>query len=401
MLRWRTNPSNEAEIALDRSINRIVNQEIEGFTFIYDPGGDQKASYYDQLKVEIAAGSAPDVFWLSGTDLADFATRGMILDLQAFAEADTDYVAENFYAGPMQHLTYDPKTGQTGQRLWGLPRDVSTFVLYLNLDLIEQGLMPDPRQLAKEGKWDWHAFLQVAEAVNHLGDNVYGYGQNAWWATYGYWLQAAGGDFYYPDRSACLLDSQKALYGLDFQRAMYQDSQVAVPYHEDAAGHFLVGGLGMYLDGRGAAKVVDASVHFNWDIVKLPDGPEGPSHWLLWGAYVVSRNTKHPQAAYQLVRTFTRSDIQLKMSELDAKIPSRVNNHVTRHFLTLRPPKNNGAYLQALTDNAQTMGPLWNGSWFHYLAIMDHLLSRVLTGELTLEDYASAICNEANSAFFR
>jgi len=67
----------------------------------------------------------------------------------------------------MANLTHNIATGTEGATsgaLWGLPRDVSTFALYLNLDLLaEAGFTgdKDPRELAKAGKWDWAAFLQV------------------------------------------------------------------------------------------------------------------------------------------------------------------------------------------------------------------------------------------------
>ncbi|MGB9634285.1 MAG: sugar ABC transporter substrate-binding protein, partial [Chloroflexaceae bacterium] len=97
---------------------------------VYEPGGSETASYQDVLKTELSAGTAPDVFWIPGTDIADFATRSLILNLRDLADADSDYKDADFYPGPMFHLTFNPETGKTGEALWGLPRDVSTFVLY-------------------------------------------------------------------------------------------------------------------------------------------------------------------------------------------------------------------------------------------------------------------------------
>ena len=95
---------------------------------------------------------------------------------------------DDFYAGPMYHLTYNPETQRRGAdsgALWGLPRDVSTFVLYLNNDLIAEAGAADPRELAKNGEWTWDAFLEVAQKVRALGSDIYGYGANAWWGPYG------------------------------------------------------------------------------------------------------------------------------------------------------------------------------------------------------------------------
>ena len=91
----------------------------------------------------------------------------------------TAFSVDDFYAGPMYHLTYNPETGASGAdsgALWGIPRDVSTFALYLNMDLINEAGAPDPRELAANGEWDWDAFLDVAQKTRALGSDIYGYG---------------------------------------------------------------------------------------------------------------------------------------------------------------------------------------------------------------------------------
>ena len=200
---------------------------------VYEPGGSETSSYQDVLKTEIAAGTAPDVFWIPGTDVADFATRGLILNASELAAADADFGVDAFYPGPMEFLTLNPETG-AADALWGLPRDVSTFVLYLNLDLLAEAGVDDPRELAANGEWDWDAFLATADATRALGSDVFGYGANAWWGPYGVWLNAAGGGFFTEDRLACGLDSAESLAGLEFQRSLYQEYDVAVPYGEDS-----------------------------------------------------------------------------------------------------------------------------------------------------------------------
>ena len=127
-LRWRTRPDNQAEIDLYQQISDDIDADSEAFSLKYEPGGSETASYQDVLKTEIAAGTAPDVFWIPGTDVADFAKRGLILDLREQAE-EAGVEDSDFYEGPMGHLTTDPETGQPGDKLWGLPRDVSTFAL--------------------------------------------------------------------------------------------------------------------------------------------------------------------------------------------------------------------------------------------------------------------------------
>jgi multiple sugar transport system substrate-binding protein len=399
-LRWRTRPDNQAEIDVYQSISDELDQQLEGISLKYEAGGSETSSYQDVLKTEIAAGTAPDVFWIPGTDVADFATRGLIMDLREMAAGTEGYSDENFYPGPMFHLTFNPESGQSGETLWGLPRDVSTFALYLNLDLINEAGAADPRELAKEGKWNWDSFLEVASAVRGLGSDIYGYGANAWWGPYGVWLNAAGGGFFTEDRTACALDSKESLAGLEFEQKLYGDFDVAVPYGEDSEPPFLAGKVGMFQNGRWATPSVRSSAKFTWDVVELPEGPAGkPGNWLFWGAYVVNGKTAHPEEAWQLIQALTTAETQGKVSALGANIPSRVSQEALDAFLTFTPPDNNQAFLNGLAKEPATEGPVWAGSWPEYDAIMGPAVQAVLTGNQSLDDFKASICNEANKVF--
>lgn len=400
-LRWRTRPDNQAEIDVYSAVSTDLDSAMEGVTLVYEPGGSETSSYQDVLKTEIGAGTAPDVFWIPGTDVADFATRGLILDMKSMADATEGFSAGDFYPGPMYHLTYNPETSMTGEALWGLPRDVSTFALYLNLDLIAEAGADDPRELAKEGKWTWEAFLDVAKKVQALGSDVYGYGANAWWGPYGVWINSAGGNFYNADRTACGLDTPEAIAGLTFERQLYVEDKVAVPYGEDSEPPFMAGKVAMFQNGRWATPGVRANANFNWDVVELPTGASGQGNWLFWGAYVVNANTEHPEEAWKLVQMLTTAETQGKIAALGANIPSRMSQEAFDAFLTFTPPANNQAFLNGIADaNKPTAeGPLWAGSWPNYDSIMGPMVNKVLNGELTIEDYQKTICIEANKAF--
>jgi multiple sugar transport system substrate-binding protein len=287
---------------------------------------------------------------------------------------------------------------ETGVTLWGLPRDVSTFALYLNLDLIAEAGADDPRQLAANGEWDWAAFQDVAQAVTDLGGDIKGYGGSAWWGPYGVWINAEGGSFFNEDRTACALDSEESLAGLEFAQQLYA-SGVAIPYGEDPEPPFRAGSVGMFQNGRWATPGI-RTVEFNWDVVDLPDGPGGgPGNWLFWGAYVVNANTEHPEEAWALVQALSTAETQAQVSALGANIPSRVSQQALDAFLTFTPPDNNQAFLNGLANDPSTEGPLWAGSWPDFVTAMDTQISALLTGELTLDGFAETVCDEANRAF--
>ena len=96
------------------------------------------------MLTQLAAGEAPDVFWIPGANIAQFAQAGVIFDLREIADADGGYSDADFYPGPMEQLTTEVESGQPGNALWGLPRDVSAYSLYLNTDLIAEAGAEDP-----------------------------------------------------------------------------------------------------------------------------------------------------------------------------------------------------------------------------------------------------------------
>ena len=397
-LRWRTRPDNQEEAGVYKGISDAIDAKLEGVSLAYEPGGSEGASYQDQLKTEIANGTAPDVFWIPGTDVADFAKRGLILNMADLAAATEGYSNDAFYAGPMGFLTYNPET-DANDALWGLPHDVSTFVLYLNQDLLAEAGAPDPIALAKEGKWDWDTFVDVSSKVRALGSDIYGYGANAWWGPYGTWMNAAGGGFFNADRTACNLNSPESLAGLEFEQKLYQDLDVAVPYGEDSEPPFRAGKVGMFQNGRWATPGV-RTVDFNWDVVELPKGPAGNAgNWQFWGAYAVNANTKHPEEAWKLVQELTQAETQAKISALGTNIPSRVSQEAIDAFLTFTPPANNQAFINGLQDKAVAEGPVWKGDWPSYVTVMDANVQALMTGEKTIDDFAATICDEANKTF--
>ncbi len=403
-IRWRTRPDNQAEIDVYQSASSTIDAKLDGITLVYEPGGSESSSYQDVLKTEIAAGTAPDVFWIPGTDVADFATRGLILNIYDMGKATAGFNVNDFYPGPMYHMTYNPANATSGAEsgaLWGLPRDVSTFVLYLNLDLIAEAGADDPRELAAAGNWTWESFLEVSQAVTALGSDIYGYGANAWWGPYGVWLNSAGGGFFNETRTACALDTPESLAGLEFQRSLYVEHKVAVPYGEDSEPPFMAGRVAMFQNGRWATPGVRANANFEWDVVELPQGPKGQGNWLFWGAYVINAKTEHPEEAWQLVQMLTDAEIQGTISALGTNIPSRVSQQALDAFLTFTPPANNQAFLNGIADaNYPTAeGPVWAGSWPSFDAVMGPAITAVLTGATTVNDFAATICAEANKTF--
>lgn len=243
-LRWRTRPDNQAEIDVYQAVSDTIDESWDGVSLAYEPGGSETASYQDVLIAELEAGTAPDVFWIPGTDVARFAKLDLILNLNDLAGADEEFAVEDFYPQIMEHLVVSLDDGDA---LWGVPRDASAFGLYYNADLFDEAGLDYPDE-----SWTWVEFENAAAEIGALGDDTFGFGQSNWWAHYGFFINAAGSSFFNEDSTGCGLNNDETVVGLDYLKGLYEAGN-GVPWGEDAEPAFLAGQSGMFINGRWAS----------------------------------------------------------------------------------------------------------------------------------------------------
>ncbi len=389
---WRTRPDNQAEIDVYTAASESIDAGWEGVSLTYSAGGQEGAGYQDVLIAEIEAGTAPDVFWIPGTDVARFAELGLILNLNDLASADAEFSKDDFYPGPMGFLTTPLEEGQ--EVLWGLPRDVSAFAIYYNADLFDEAGLDYPA-----AGWTWDEFFAAAEGITALGEEIKGFGMNAWWANWGYWVNAAGSSFFTEDYKGCGLNNEATVVGLEAASSLFENGW-AVPWGEDTEPPFLAGNVGMFMNGRWATPGTIANAGFNWNVAPLPEGPGGPTNWLFWGAYVVNAKTAHPEEAWDLVTRLTSAEIQGQIASLGANIPSRATEEAIALFLGTLP--DSGVDNQAFVDGAavgMTEAPLFFGDWPAIDAEYGSQVNLVLNGELSAQEFADTICDRVAPLF--
>ncbi|GAB4526290.1 MAG: sugar ABC transporter substrate-binding protein [Anaerolineae bacterium] len=388
-LRWRTRPGTEVEAELYAGIGETIDAEWDGVGLTYEGVSE---NYVDVLITEIEAGTAPDVYWIPGIEVARFAQRGLLYNLNDLAAADEGFSIEDFYAGPMSFLTTPVDEGDA---LWGLPRDVSSFAIYYNATLFDEAGIPYPGG----EDWTWERFYDSAEAIRGLGDEIYGFGMGTWWAHWGYWVNTGGGALFNDDYTACALDTEGTVTGLEFITSLYTDD-LALPFGTNAEPAFTAGTLGMFQQGRWGTPNLVNNADFEWNVAPLPEGPGGPSNWIFWGAYVVNPNTEHPQEAWELLRRLTEPEVQGQIASLGANIPSRSTNVAIDLFLDTYAER--GLNNQAFVDGLQVglaEAPLFFGDWGAINQAYSDGINAVFDGTLTPQAFSETICVQVAAAF--
>ena len=383
-MRWRTRPDNQAEIDVYQKASDAIDAQLEGITLVYEPGGSETSSYQDVLKTEIAAGTAPDVFWIPGTDVADFATRGLILNLDDLAVPPR---ASAWMTSIRPDVPPDLQPGdaasQARQR-----RPVGPAPRRIDLRAVpEPG--PDrrsrrsrPARAGREGEWTWDAFLDVAQTVRALGSDIYGYGANAWWGPYGVWMNCSR--WWFLQRRPHRLRARHARIAgraWSSSAACTRTTMWPCPTAKTASRPSWPAGRHVPERPLGHTRRPRQRETSPGTWLSCRPARRALGNWLFWGAYVVNANTEHPEEAWKLVQALTTAEIQGMISELGTNIPSRVSQEALDAFLTFTPPDNNQAFLNGLPTTRSPKARCGQARGLEFDAVMGPAVASVLTGE--------------------
>lgn len=394
-IRWRTRPDNQAEQDVYQQISDDLSAQLasQGIKLQYDPA--PVTGYLDKLTTEFSAGNAPDIVWIPGASVADYATKSALLDLKPLADKDTSFKISDYYDAPMKEL-------QENGHLWGLPRDISTLVIYYNKDLFKAKGVDDPADLAKQGKWDWENFLRVAQELTDPASKVYGFSMTNWWGPWGYFIYAAGGSMFNADRTACGLDDPKSQEGLQFMADLFNKHKVATqPGIEGGVGEteFIAGQAGMLPNGRWMTPAMRENAKFDWGVVEMPKGPGGNTTWLFWGPYVISAKTKYPDQAWIVMKALTSPEVQGKIAALGTNIPSNKAQAAVDSFLSSKPPDDNQPFI-AGAAYAQAEIPLFTANWDAVVnGVYQPAIDEIMSGKTSVEAATKQACEDANPLF--
>jgi multiple sugar transport system substrate-binding protein len=274
-------------------------------------------SYWTKLDTLFAGGTPPDVFAMDAPLFLDWQTRGVLLNLQPYIDANPgflDDVYEQTLSGYMLADGY-----------YGLPRDFQTIVMYYNKDMFDAAGVEYP----KEG-WTWQDLREMAKklTVDKNGDgktDQYGYSCDLWdmelcWSEA---IWAYGGNVINSDYTQTLIGEPKAreawklFYDMTFVDKSMPDTIAAGEYGYDL---LQAGVAAMWPHGHWAMPAYK-DVEFQWDVAPMPTGPAGQATSVNSAGFVIAKDSKHPDAAWEFVKYALSQTGQTRLTELGLAIP--------------------------------------------------------------------------------
>ncbi len=334
-------------------------------------------NYWPKLLTELIAGDPPDVFDIEQGNLVQFASKGLLLPLDAYMKRDS-VNASDFYTASLLEGQWNGKSlGTSPGTQYALPWDYQVGVWFYNKTMFEHAGVPLP----KPG-WTWADVRADALKLTKrdASGNITQYGTIApnnpnadlWLLT-----TALGGSYFSPGLNKVTLGGGFAK-AVQFSHDLIWKDKVAPPYDPTSQiDPFLTGKVGMWSSGTWQLFPYQSIKSFQWDIAPIPSGAPGMPA-VDWGAanrFAIARASKNPDATWELLRFLAGNAegqqmiarMRIEPPDIKAFSPLYYNAFKQPQSISIIPASFNGA--QAYPD---FMG------WDHQASELNKLMGQVL-----------------------
>jgi multiple sugar transport system substrate-binding protein len=347
-------------------------------------------SYWDKLKTLYAGGTPPDVFAMDGPLYPDWAARGVLLNLQPYIDK-TPGLLDGLY--PNTLAVYKQQDGY-----FGLPRDLQTIVLFYNKDLFDQAGVAYPTDI-------W-TLDDLRAAAKKLTKDTNGDGKIDQWGFSTdlidmelFWsevLWSYGGSIISDDNTQTLLAEGKARDAWHFISDMtLVDKSIPDPSTSSQFGGdvFAAGVAAMTTIGHWAVPQYSL-LKFKWDVAAYPAGPAGRVTSVNSAGFVIAKDTKNADAAWEFVKYAIGPQGQTRLTELGFAIPVLKSIADSPVFLNQKSADiNHKVFLDAL--QYAHVKPSFKG-YDEWATTVGEVLTSVWNGEKPIDEALPEIVQKGN-----
>jgi multiple sugar transport system substrate-binding protein len=351
-------------------------------SFIYAPG-----NYMDKLLAMVAGNDAPDVFFVSPTDLPEFIGKNFLHPLDAFI-ASSHYDVQDFIPAALKQY-------QQGGKTYGLPRGFGMEAVFYNVDLFHKAQLPSVPADWKNTSWTFSALLQRARQLTSGSGPTKTFGYIVDPSNYREWMTyvwSNGGEVFNHDYTQCLLDQPPAVAALQFLQDLIVKYKVAptpaIMQTSNAMNMFDSGRVAMSISEPFTFAQRRKDAKFTWDVGVTPAGKHGRipgGGGVGWGIYA---RTKLPELAWQVLAGLAGKRFQTEELRDGTTAPPRLSVLKSKAFLNpSQPPAHAALFVEEVHYVRTDPQP---PNWAEISTALNKEFSYLWTGERTALTVAKA-----------
>ena len=279
------------------------------------------SGYFTKLDAQLAAGGGPDVFFI--TNVPSYAARNTLEDLGPWIAKDKFPID--------QYVKDSLRIHSLNGKLYSIPRDSATNVLYYNKDDFDKAGIKYP-----DGNWKWADLQDAAKKLTVSdGGRVTRYGlvlESNQWPMFVY--QNGGAVFDDPVQPTTFaLSDDKAVAAIQWLGDLINKDK-SVPNFQEA--DQMGGTASMFAADQASMSITNASrlgsyagAPFQWAVAPLPSGPDGTRANEAGGAgFAINANSKVKDAAWDFLQYLAGPEGQIAFASTGGSpaVPAMIGN---------------------------------------------------------------------------
>ncbi|HZO70824.1 MAG TPA: ABC transporter substrate-binding protein [Ktedonobacteraceae bacterium] len=309
---WSSSPAEDALV--QQNLNKFEqthpNIKVKWSTLTGD--------YPTKMRANVAGGNVPDVFYLQPGMAPEYITSGKLLNLSPYMTKG-NVKAADYYSSLISPFTCKDGT------VYGIPKDWNSLAVFYNKTMFQNAGIQPPT-----ADWTWDDMLADAQKLTKAG--------NAATATYGITLPASssrwlafmfaeGGSVLNKDGTQAAFNNQAGIDSLNFYASFAKDHSSVLP--ADVAAGWAGDAFGkqraaMALEGGWLIPYMTQNFpNVQYGIAPVPRSANGKRADLIftnaWAGYA---NTKHPEAAWELIKYMTGTEVQTSQLHAGFALPT-------------------------------------------------------------------------------
>lgn len=309
------------EVALwDENISGAVDASIEEFNkehpdvevnVTYTP----YANYFTKLRTSIGGGSGPDVFWMNGPNFSEYASYGLIKDLEPFIEEDSDFSKDAYFDSMIDLYSHE-------DHLYAAPYFSDIVGLFYNKRLFDEAGLEYPDET-----WTWEDIEEKGDILADQEEGVYGYTAYVVSNQAGYYnlIPQAGGYMIDEDKTHSGFNSPEAQEALTFTQDLI-DKGISPSVQTQIENHprdmFMSGMIAMHPEISVNAEMFYSELGDDLGVAPLPAGKEEGSiaHGIGWA---MNGDTEKEELSWDLIKHLTGEKGNQFIAESGFSIPAQ------------------------------------------------------------------------------
>lgn len=342
-----------------------------------------QAGNLEKLTTLYAGGTPPDVVFLQLVHLAALAERGIARPIEPLLSGDRSFDPRDFQRNMWE------ATGYQGKQ-WGIPREGGPTVLYFNRQLFQAAGVPVP-----DDAWTWERWAEAAARLTKPDGEQWGTLLPGWYP----FVWSNGGQILNADLTACALDGDLAVQGLQFRQDLMYRYQVAPPPGATGGPNnmqlFMQGKAAMFPGVRSAGNT-EGFIQPWVDVALFPSGKAGRWFQMPGNAVGVGSQSKRPPAAWEAAKWLTSTEFQqLHYQQGIGGVVARHSTLRSEAYLTSAIPRKWNEFFARGQDDLRRWPP--TPKWPDVQQVIDEDMGALEAGQATARAVTAAIVPKVNA----